>query len=128
VGGTLLAISALCRPRFIGIASQSAEDYEFYRAHLDEQNNVRLDGPVPEDSKAWVSQRLSAGRGEFARVGLPDPDIFEFPHYTASMAGYRAVQEMFGVRYDQGRRRSACWSSTTAPQNCSTSSTTAGCS
>lgn len=80
----------------------SAEDYEFYKAHLDEQNDVRLDGPVPQDSKAWAAQRLSAGRGEFARVGLPDPDIFEFPHYTASAASYRAVQEMFGVRYDQG--------------------------
>jgi uncharacterized protein YdaL len=80
----------------------SAEDYEFYRAHLDERNNVHLDGPVPEDSKNWVAQRLSTGRGEFTRVGLPDPDIFEFPHYTASAAGYRAVQEMFGVRYDQG--------------------------
>lgn len=80
----------------------SAEDYEFYKAHLDEHNNVRLDGPVPPDSKAWVAQRLSTGRGEFARVGLPDPDIFEFPHYTASAASYRAVHEMFGIRYDQG--------------------------
>lgn len=80
----------------------SAEDYEFYQARLDEQNNVLLEGPVPQDSQAWVAQRLSTGRGEFARVGLSDPDIFEFPHYTASADSYRAVQEMFGVRYDQG--------------------------
>ncbi|HET8640733.1 MAG TPA: polysaccharide deacetylase family protein [Pseudonocardiaceae bacterium] len=80
----------------------SAEDYEFYEAHLDPQNNVRLEGPVPADSQAWAAQRLSTGRGEFARVGLPDPDIFEFPHYTASENAYRAVHDMFGVRYDQG--------------------------
>ncbi|HEY0639021.1 MAG TPA: DUF2334 domain-containing protein [Pseudonocardiaceae bacterium] len=80
----------------------SAEDFEFYRARLDESNVVRLDGPVPEDSPEWAGRRLSTGRGEFVRVGLPDPDIFEFPHYTASATDYRAVHDMFGVRYDQG--------------------------
>jgi len=80
----------------------SGEDFEFYRAHVDDANNVRFDGPVLKDSADWVTQRLSAGRGEFVRVGLPDPDIFEFPHYTASLASYRTVHQMFGVRYDQG--------------------------
>jgi uncharacterized protein YdaL len=80
----------------------SAEDFEFYRARLDEGNNVRLEGPVPQDSPDWVGRRLSTGRGEFVRVGLPDPDIFEFPHYTASATDYRVVHDMFGVRYDQG--------------------------
>ncbi len=80
----------------------SAEDFEFYQAHVNAENNVQLDGPVPGDSHDWAVERLSAGRGEFVRVGLPDPDIFEFPHYTASMTDYRAVDQMFGVRYDQG--------------------------
>jgi uncharacterized protein YdaL len=35
-------------------------------------------------------------------VGLPDPEFFEFPHYTGSMKSYRAANEVFGVRYDQG--------------------------
>lgn len=80
----------------------SGADYEFYRAHVDAANNVQLDGPVPPDSKAWAAHRLAVGRAEFVRVGLPDPDIFEFPHYTGSAASYQAVHEMFGVRYDQG--------------------------
>lgn len=80
----------------------SGEDYEFYQARLDETNDVQLSGPVPQDSESWALQRLSAGRGEFVRVGLDDPGIFEFPHYTASLASYRAVHQVFGVRYDQG--------------------------
>ena len=36
------------------------------------------------------------------RAGLPDPDIFEFPHYTASGPDYQAVNDAFGVRYDAG--------------------------
>jgi uncharacterized protein YdaL len=80
----------------------SGEDYEFYTAHVDAQDYVQFDGPVPGDSKAWAADRLAVGRGEFVRAGLPDPDIFEFPHYLASAADYQVVHEMFGVRYDQG--------------------------
>jgi uncharacterized protein YdaL len=81
---------------------QSSADYEFYTSHVDPANNVQLDGPVPGDSEQWALDRMAAGRGEFARVGLPDPDIFEFPHYMGSEADYQAVQEQFGIRYDQG--------------------------
>jgi uncharacterized protein YdaL len=80
----------------------SGDDYEFYLAHVDAANNVQLDGPPQQDSRSWVEQRLSTGRAEFVRAGLGDPDIFEFPHYTGSAASYRAVHEIFGVRYDQG--------------------------
>lgn len=80
----------------------SGADYEFFVAHVDSGNNVQLDGPVPPDSRSWVSHRLAVGRAEFLRVGLADPAIFEFPHYTGSAASYRAVHDMFGVRYDQG--------------------------
>ncbi|HEX6870810.1 MAG TPA: DUF2334 domain-containing protein, partial [Micromonosporaceae bacterium] len=74
----------------------------FYLAHVDNANNVQLDGPVPGDSLQWASHRMALSRGEFVRAGLPDPDIFEFPHYTAARPDYQAVNEMFGVRYDQG--------------------------
>ncbi|MFL6127781.1 MAG: DUF2334 domain-containing protein [Mycobacteriales bacterium] len=80
----------------------SADDYEFYRAHVDARNDVQLDGPVPHDSEDWAVRRISAGRGEFVHVGLADPGIFEFPHYAGSAADYRAVQKVFGVRYDEG--------------------------
>lgn len=80
----------------------SGDDYEFFLAHVDQANDVRLDGPTPLDSRAWVDQRLSTGRAEFVRAGFGEPGIFEFPHYTGSAASYRAVHAMFGVRYDQG--------------------------
>jgi len=80
----------------------SGGDYEFYTAHVDAQNFVQLDGPVPADSREWAANRLAVGRAEFVRAGLPDPDIFEFPHYTASGPDYQAANDMFGVRYDAG--------------------------
>ena len=80
----------------------SADDFEFYLASVDEKDNVRLSGPVPEDSPAWAADRVASGRGEFRRAGLPEPEIFEFPHYAGSAASYEAVQDAFGVRYDQG--------------------------
>jgi uncharacterized protein YdaL len=69
----------------------SAEDFEFYRAHVDSTNRVVLDGPVAEDSAAWALSRLTAARAEWAAAGIPAPGIFEFPHYAASAADYRAV-------------------------------------
>lgn len=80
----------------------SASDFEFYRAHVDEENYVRMDGPVAEDSPEWATNRINRGRGEFDRVGLPAPSMFEFPHYAGSAVDYLVVNTLFGVRYDQG--------------------------
>jgi uncharacterized protein YdaL len=81
----------------------SAEDYEFWRAHVDANNQVVLDGPVPEDSAAWAVSRLTAARTEWAAAGLPAPGIFEFPHYTASAVDYRAISADPGImaRYER---------------------------
>ena len=57
----------------------SAEDYEFYRAHLDAAGTVVLDGPVPGDSAEWALGRLAAARQEWTAAGLTPPDIWEFP-------------------------------------------------
>jgi uncharacterized protein YdaL len=81
----------------------SAEDYEFYRAHVDADGNVALDGPVPDDSAAWALGRLDAARKEWTAAGLPPSDIWEFPHYTASAADYHAIATAPGIRarYEQ---------------------------
>ncbi|NJC82384.1 DUF2334 domain-containing protein [Planosporangium mesophilum] len=79
----------------------SAEDYEFWRSHIDAGNRVVLDGPVPEDSPSWASGRLAAARAEWAAVGLPAPDIFEFPHYLASADDYRAISAEVAARYER---------------------------
>jgi uncharacterized protein YdaL len=79
----------------------SGGDFEFYRAHVNAANSVVLDGPVPEDSGAWAAARVADARAEWAKVGLPAPDIFEFPHYSASAVDYRTVSAEFPARYER---------------------------
>ncbi|GAA0919171.1 DUF2334 domain-containing protein [Virgisporangium aurantiacum] len=80
----------------------SGNDFEFYRAHVDEADRVIYDGPVVGDSAAWATSRIAASKLEFARAGLTQPTIFEFPHYAGSAADYAAVNSLFGVRYERG--------------------------
>jgi uncharacterized protein YdaL len=80
----------------------SAADYEFFRATVDGNDNVLLSGPVPEDSREWFRDRIATGLGEFTRVGLPRPEMFEFPHYGGSAVDYQELTSIFGVRYDRG--------------------------
>ncbi|GAA4594565.1 uncharacterized protein YdaL [Actinoplanes octamycinicus] len=80
----------------------SANDFEFYTAHVDSHDSVIYDGPVAEDSAAWATARMIASGAIFVATGLGAPKIFEFPHYAASPADYQAVHALFGKRYDRG--------------------------
>jgi len=80
----------------------SGNDFEFYRAHVDATDHVIYDGPVIGDSATWAAGRINASKLEFARAGLAQPSIFEFPHYAGSATDYDVVQSMFGVRYERG--------------------------
>ncbi|TML22284.1 MAG: DUF2334 domain-containing protein [Actinobacteria bacterium] len=80
----------------------SADDFEFYRAHIDAANNVVYDGPVAEDSQSWAQGRIDASFAAFTAAGLAKPTIFEFPHYAGSDPDNRAVAATFQVRYDRG--------------------------
>jgi uncharacterized protein YdaL len=80
----------------------SANDFEFYRAHIDATDSVVYDGPVADDSSASASARLQAGKVEFALAGLPQPATFEFPHYAGSVTDYKVVNTLFSSRYDRG--------------------------
>jgi len=80
----------------------SAEDFEFYTAHVDSTNTVRYDGPVPGDSEAWAANRIASSEAAFTAAGLQIPTIFEFPHYAGSVIDYAVVQDRFGIRYDRG--------------------------
>ncbi len=79
----------------------SANDFEFYRAHVDADNYVVYDGPVAGDSARFVSNRVRAARTIFARAGLGQPTIFEFPHYAGSAVDYKQINAVFGTRYDR---------------------------
>ncbi|WP_205863246.1 DUF2334 domain-containing protein [Planosporangium thailandense] len=80
----------------------SADDFEFYRAHIDDTNTVVYDGPVSEDSQAWAQGRINDGLAAFTAAGLAKPTMFEFPHYAGSGADNKAVAASFQVRYDRG--------------------------
>lgn len=80
----------------------SGNDFEFYRAHVDDQDRVIYDGPVVGDSATWTLSRIAASKLEFARAGLSQPTIFEFPHYAGSATNYSVVNSVFGVRYERG--------------------------
>lgn len=79
----------------------SADDFEFFRAHISADNYVIFDAPPAEDSTAWAQDRITKGLQEFARAGF-SPTIFEFPHYAGSALDYQVVQQRFGVRYERG--------------------------
>jgi uncharacterized protein YdaL len=80
----------------------SANDFEFYTAHVDANDSVIYDGPVREDSVTWATTRMISSGAVFLATGLGTPKIFEFPHYAASPADYQAAHNLFGKRYDRG--------------------------
>ncbi|MCO8269022.1 polysaccharide deacetylase family protein [Actinoplanes sp. TRM 88003] len=80
----------------------SANDFEFYAAHVDANDSVIYDGPVPGDSAAWATSRMVASGLVFTAAGLGTPTIFEFPHYAASAVDYQVANTLFGKRYDRG--------------------------
>ncbi|HVM08549.1 MAG TPA: polysaccharide deacetylase family protein [Acidimicrobiales bacterium] len=79
----------------------TGDDFEFYRAHVNADDYVVLDGPVPEDSQKWAADRITASANEFKAVGLAVPTIFEFPHYAGSVNSYKAVQARGMKRYER---------------------------
>ncbi|MEV6601408.1 polysaccharide deacetylase family protein [Actinoplanes sp. NPDC051346] len=80
----------------------SANDFEFYRAHVDEKDRVIYDGPVAGDSAAYMASRIAASGLTFALAGLGVPSTFEFPHYAGSAVDYQTVTSIVGKRYDRG--------------------------
>jgi uncharacterized protein YdaL len=80
----------------------SGNDFEFYRAHVDDADRVIYDGPVIGDSAAWATSRIVAAKLDFALAGLSQPTIFEFPHYAGSATDYDVVNSVFGKRYERG--------------------------
>jgi uncharacterized protein YdaL len=80
----------------------SANDFEFYTAHVDANNSVIYDGPVAGDSAAFVTGRVASASLLFAAAGLGIPNTFEFPHYAGSAVDYQTINSLFGKRYDRG--------------------------
>ncbi|HEY7874522.1 MAG TPA: polysaccharide deacetylase family protein [Actinomycetota bacterium] len=79
----------------------SGDDFEFFTAHVDAENYVRLDGPVPNDSASYVQDRVRLATREFQASKLPVPTIWEFPHYAGSALDYKTIAGLFTTRYER---------------------------
>jgi uncharacterized protein YdaL len=80
----------------------TGDDVEFYRVTESEDGEVHNVGPLPgDDSVDWSERRIVSANREFAAAGFSPPQIFEFPHYTASVRGYRAAARRFAVRWER---------------------------
>lgn len=80
----------------------SADDFEFYRAHIDAADYVVYDGPVAEDSQAWALGRIDAALNDVRLAGLPAPTVFEYPHYAGSAPDSHAIRNRFSTVYHRG--------------------------
>jgi uncharacterized protein YdaL len=80
----------------------TGDDFEFWRAHIDPQNNVVLDGPVAEDSAVWAAGRVADGLAAMALVGLLPPQIWNYPHYAGSGVDSRAIASLIPMAYHRG--------------------------
>jgi uncharacterized protein YdaL len=80
----------------------TGDDVEFYRVTESADGDVKLHGPLPGDRTVnWSERRMIAANEEFGAAGLPEPRIFEFPHYYASPRAYRAAAHRFPVRWER---------------------------
>ncbi|MFH8369684.1 DUF2334 domain-containing protein [Streptomyces sp. NPDC018031] len=79
----------------------TGDDFEFFRAHVDQGNYVVYDGPVAEDSADWAQSRITSAFAEFARVGLPKPKLWTTPHYAASATDYKVFGQNFAARLER---------------------------
>lgn len=80
----------------------SADDFEFFIAHVDSADYVIYDGPVPVDSAAWALSRVDSALAAVTQAGLPTPAIFEYPHYAGSPVDSRAISARLPVAYHRG--------------------------
>src|SRR5262249_12699305 len=71
----------------------TGDDVEFYRVTESRDGALHQLGPLPGDSTTWAEHRIVAANRAFEAAGLEPPRIFEFPHYTASAADYRAAAQ-----------------------------------
>jgi len=87
----------------------TGDDCEFFLSSWNEEDgHTELIGPVPEDSVAWVNDRIDRGLSELSACGL-SPVAWETPHYVASALD--SVE--FGRRFDLHSGRILYFSSST---------------
>jgi predicted deacetylase len=81
---------------------ESGEDYEFYRVHYNASHVLVYDGPVTKNSAVWTRLRIEKALAAIRAVGLPRPELWQFPEYGAAPADYRVAASMFVARFERG--------------------------
>jgi uncharacterized protein YdaL len=79
----------------------TADDAEFYLAHVDANNYVIWDGPVPGDSTAWAAGRVQKAVAAYQAAGWPVPQLWVTPHYFATDLDYAAISAQYPARYER---------------------------
>ena len=81
----------------------TGDDFEFFRVVETKAGGLRYEGPTADErtTAKWSDRRLAAATAEFEAAGLAPPTIFEFPHYAASAAAYRAAARRFPARWER---------------------------
>jgi uncharacterized protein YdaL len=79
----------------------SGDDFEFYRVTENPDFTLSFHGPVKGDSKSWAEGRMESAKKEFEKVKLPNPTIWEFPHYAGSAADYKAAAGRYASRWER---------------------------
>jgi uncharacterized protein YdaL len=102
-GGTMVlhGLTHQLGDRINPVNGGSGADFEFYQVHKSPGGTLIYDGPAPGDSPQWAHDRIVTAITEVTRTGLPRPEIFEFPHYGASLVDYGVVADLFEARYDR---------------------------
>ncbi len=112
--GTTHQLSSIENP-YNGV---TGDDYEFFRAICSPEGEnaevqpsdhvkcetdtpVHLIGPPDRDVIAGHKARIQHGRDLFKEAGLELPTIFETPHYAGSSNSYRAMRELYTMRYSR---------------------------
>jgi len=79
----------------------TTEDFEFFRVTENPDQSMNYVGPLPEDTGTWAGGRIDDGNADFARAGLPAPQIFELPHNAGSVNTYQAIATRFAARWER---------------------------
>lgn len=92
----------------------STDDFEFVRSWCSQANDnqappvacqanswVQIGGALEGTDRAWAAERVQQGREIFTAVGLPAPEVFETPHYSATREAYEGIGEVYPVRYER---------------------------
>ncbi|MDO4257924.1 MAG: polysaccharide deacetylase family protein [Actinomycetaceae bacterium] len=92
----------------------TSDDFEFIRSWCADSGSsiapptecaqsswVHIGGSLPDDSPEAAAARVREGREIFRQVGLPEPTIFETPHYSATRNAYLGITQEYPVRYER---------------------------